>query len=330
MPSPMQITQELHQIKVTCPTLALSHHGAAEGPFSLSASFPDRLCPLPAHHGAEPGPGCSVSAVQVVAGCGEGTNALGPLPALPRPARAPSGLVSPAPAALGSLPQPWLCSTKPCWEPSPACCHRSLTLLLPSAGHCPAQPSPCPPLPTSRTSPQPSSPGWAGPRPVPTAGCCRALGTASTAPAPRKAPQLLAQRRLWASPAAPALGPATAQEMEGREAAGALLSCLGHPQHRVPVPRRASPAPQASTRGLAQAQSTSRFLSRMPFAIRPSTTGTIPGQSRPVTVCWAIGKQEGSSQSSPWSFTDHAGVLIHCEAQKSKRSVQEAAPWVYS
>ena len=34
---------------------------------------------------------------------------------------------------------------------------------------------------------QPSSPGWGDPKTVPTAGCCRALGTATTAPAPLKA-----------------------------------------------------------------------------------------------------------------------------------------------
>ena len=77
----------------------------------------------------------------------------------------------PYPAHLHTLALHWPFSLPGSFQPSPAPPHLSP-----------------PPLPSPQPSPaQQSSPAWAGSMALPSAGCCRALGTHPTTPAPLKA-----------------------------------------------------------------------------------------------------------------------------------------------
>lgn len=71
--------------------LAVSHERAVWGPLCYSHHMDHgrRRARKACGHRAEPDPGYSMAALQVLAGCGERMNALGPLPALPRPAKGP-------------------------------------------------------------------------------------------------------------------------------------------------------------------------------------------------------------------------------------------------
>ena len=89
---------------------------------------------------------------------------------------------------------------------APACTLIRLwcTLMLSSPGHSPAQPLGGSPHLLSTA--QQSSLVWAGPTAVPATGCCRALGTHPTAPAPLKGTTAAGgQRGVSTSPSAPEL-----------------------------------------------------------------------------------------------------------------------------